>query len=232
MAASARGRLTTLFTKRPEAGRVKTRLCPPLSGEEAARLAEAMLADTVEKCHGAPFRTALVFAGGENEPWFRERFPALAEQHPQVGAELGARLAHFARRAFAELGARTLVVIGSDQPLVARAQIVAAHERLEAGEDLVLGPDRGGGYYLIGLRSACDELFSVPMSSAGMCAATEALARARGLSVALLAEGEDVDTPADLARLRATLALSNPEFVRHTRAALDALSHRLQYLEP
>ena len=232
MAGSVRGRLTALFSKRPEAGRVKTRLCPPLAPEEAAQLAAGMLADTVEKCRGAPFRTLLVYAPAEAGTWFRARFPEL-ESEPQVGPDLGARLAHFARRAFAELGARTLVVIGSDQPLVPRAQLVAAHERLEAGLDLVLGPDRGGGYTLAGLRAPCDELFTgVPLSSAGTCAATEALARARGLTLERLPEGDDLDTPADLARLCALLAASNPEFVRHTRAALAELSHRFPALHP
>lgn len=233
MGGSVRGRLTALFTKRPEAGRVKTRLCPPLAPEEAASLAAGMLADTVEKCFGGPFRTALAYAPPEAGAWFRASFPALEEQYTQVGADLGARLAHFARRAFTELGARTLVVIGSDQPLVPRARLVEAHEALEAGQDVVLGPDRGGGYYLVGLRAPVDELFtSVRMSSAGMCAATEGLARARGLAVARLAEDDDIDTPADLARLCARLAQSNPEFTRHTRAALTELSHRLTSLQP
>jgi len=206
---------------------VKTRLCPPLTPGEAARLAAGMLDDTLEKCRGAPFRTALVVAPEEAEAWFRARYPEVEEQYPQRGPDLGARLAHFARRAFAELGARTLVVIGSDQPLVPRARLVAAHERLEAGSDVVLGPDRGGGYYLIGLRAPCDELFGgVTMSSADMCAATEALARARGLALARLEVDDDLDTPADLARLCATLARTQPEFVRHTRAALDELSYR------
>lgn len=206
---------------------MKTRLCPPLAPAEAAGLAAGMLSDTVEKCLGGPFRTALVYAPAEAAAWFAASFPAVEEQFPQVGADLGARLAHFARRAFAELGARTLVVIGSDQPLVPRARLVEAHEALEGGLDLVLGPDRGGGYYLIGLCAAHDELFTgVRMSSAGMCAATEALARARGLTLARLAEDDDIDTPADLARLRARLPGVDPELTRHTRAALAELSQR------
>jgi rSAM/selenodomain-associated transferase 1 len=233
MSSAVRGRFTALFTKRPEAGCVKTRLCPPLAPAEAAALAEGMLADTLEKCLGGPFRTVLVHAPADAGAWFARRFPEVAERHPQVGSELGARLAHFARRAFSELGAKTLVLIGSDQPLVPRARLVEAHEALEAAHDVVLGPDRGGGYYLIGLRAPRDELFtSVRMSSAGMCAATESLARERGLTVARLSEDDDIDTPADLARLRVRLAQSSPEFTRHTRAALAELSPRLPSLHP
>lgn len=222
----ARGRRTALFTKRPEPGRVKTRLCPPLAPEEAARLAAAMLADTVEKCLAGNFETSLVFAPETAAGWFRREFPRPEHQVAQQGEGLGARLAHFVRTVFAEGETASLVVIGSDQPLVPLARLEEAHARLAAGADLVLGPDRGGGYYLVGLRAPCDELFTaVPMSAAGMCAATAVLARARGLAVELLSEDDDVDTPDDLARLRTRLAHTNPEFVRHTRAALGELSH-------
>lgn len=222
MERSVRGRLTALFTKRPEPGRVKTRLVPFLSPEEAASLAEAMLADGVERCQAGPFETCLVVAPAEAVAWARARFPGLAVE-PQEGAELGQRLAHFARRAFRELGARTLVIVGSDQPLVPLERLVEAHAALEAGVDVVLGPDAGGGYYLIGLAAPCDALFTeVRMSSAGMAEATAALAHARGLRLERLAPHDDVDTPADLRRLAVELAGSDSVFVRHTRAQLRA----------
>ena len=136
------------------------------------------------------------------------------------------------------LGTLRPLKLGGRRTVLAVAGCVAQQEgeRLLARAphvDLVLGPDRGGGYTLAGLRAPCDELFTgVTMSSAGMCAATEALARARGLAVERLSEDDDVDTPADLARLRARLAASNPEFVRHTRAALAELSRRFPALHP
>lgn len=233
MERNARGRRTALFTKRPEPGHVKTRLCPPLAPEEAAHLAAAMLRDTLEKCLAGDFETTLVFAPESAAAWFRSEFPRPAQQVAQRGEGLGARLAHFVRTAFEEGATTSLVVIGSDQPLVPLARLEEAHARLAAGADLVLGPDRGGGYYLVGLRAPRDELFTaVTMSSAGMCAATAAFARARGLAVARLAEDDDIDTPADLARLSTHLAHSNPEFTRHTRAALAALSQRITSLQP
>jgi len=225
MPPSLRGRLTALFTKRPEPGRVKTRLLACLSPQEAAALAEAMLADGVERARAGPFRNVLVVAPEEAVEWARGRFPGLAVE-PQVGPDLGARLAHFAARAFAELGARTLVLTGSDQPLVPLERLVEAHAALEAGADVVLGPDGGGGYYLIGLRAPRAELFTaVTMSSAGMAQATAELVQARGLALAWLAAHDDVDTPADLARLTAGLA-AEPHRARHTRAYLVELARR------
>lgn len=225
----SRSRRTALFTKHPTPGEVKTRLCPPLSPAQAARLAEAMLCDTVARCLAGAFETELVFAPAERAAWFRETFPELERQRPQRGSGLGERLAAYVQAAFAEGGVRTLVVIGSDQPLVPLACLEEAHAALEAGAQCVLGPDPGGGYHLIGLTRSLPELFtSVPMSSAGTCAATAALARAHGLEVARVAEHGDVDTGEDLARLRAALACSSgsagPAFVRHTRRVLDELA--------
>jgi rSAM/selenodomain-associated transferase 1 len=222
-------RLTVLFTKHPTPGNVKTRLCPPLTPAQAARLAEAMLRDTVEKCLAGEFRTVLAFAPAEAAGWFREHVPELADQRQQIGRALGERLAHFVTDSFARREARTLVVIGSDQPLVPLARIHEAHRALEAGAGCVLGPDLGGGYYLIGLARSVPELFTaVPMSTRGMCVATEALARSHGLTVVRLAEHLDVDTPADLARLCASLGEPREDagelFLRRTRRALTELS--------
>jgi len=229
MAARPASRLTALFTKRPTPGQVKTRLCPPLTHERAAGLAEAMLRDTVAKCLAGEFRTVLAFAPAEAAAWFRDAFPELADQRPQTGATLAERLTRFVSDSFARHEARTLVLIGSDQPLVPLARIHEAHRALEDGAGCVLGPDLGGGYYLIGLTRSLPELFTaIPMSTPGMCAATEKLARERGLAVVRLPEHLDVDTPADLAQLYATVHALPPgaddRFLRHTRRALAELT--------
>jgi hypothetical protein len=227
MDASVQDRLTGLFTKRPEPGRVKTRLEPRLGPGGAARLAEAMLRDAAERCQGTRlFRTALVFAPPGDGPWFRKELAGLPDQRPQRGPDLGSRLAAFFADAFAAGEARSVVAIGSDQPLVSSARIAAAHAALEAGAGCVLGPDAGGGYYLVGLARSLPELFTaVPMSSAGTCAATARLARERGLALELLPVELDVDTPDDLERLRRALAAEyargpGPEFPRRTHAVL------------
>lgn len=196
-------RLTTIFTKRPRPGAVKTRLCPPLSAEAAARLCEAMLADTVHKCTECPeFETSLSATPAADANWFRERFPALRSVSVQRGPDLGARLAaHFAREHDARPG-WSLVVIGSDAPHVPVERIVAAHRALEGGADVVIGPDLGGGYYLVGLRQPVPELFeTVSMSTPDMCAQTLALAQSMQLSVSLMEPDYDVDDARDARRL-------------------------------
>jgi rSAM/selenodomain-associated transferase 1 len=200
-----RTRLSTLFAKLPRAGEVKTRLCPPLAPLEAAALAEAMLADGLARCLvSSAFRTQLAVHPPASQAWFHARFPELAEIVAQEGRDLGERLATHFERSFAREGLASAVVLGSDAPEVPLARVIEAHECLASGADLVLGPDGGGGYYLVGLRRPCGALFTeVAMSEPGMYARTRELARDRRLVVAELERGDDVDTPADLERLRA-----------------------------
>ncbi|MCZ6596056.1 MAG: TIGR04282 family arsenosugar biosynthesis glycosyltransferase [Planctomycetota bacterium] len=204
--------MTAIFTKKPAAGRVKTRLCPPLAPPQAARLAEAMLADVVARCRDALLRTRLLFTPAAEESWFRKRFPELDEFEPQRGDGLAARLAAFFDGALAEPETTAAVAIGSDAPLIPAARIEEAHRRLDEGAGLVLGPDRGGGYYLVGLRDPHAELFTgIEMSTATMFEETVALARQNGLAVELLEPAYDVDLEQDLLRLREDLAAMDRE---------------------
>lgn len=224
-------RLTTIFTKRPRPGAVKTRLCPPLSAEAAARLCEAMLADTVHKCIGClEFETSLSATPASDAEWFRGRFPELSEVRVQCGPDLGARLAdHFAREHLARPG-WSLVVIGSDAPHVPVERVVAAHRALEGGADVVIGPDLGGGYYLVGLRQSFPELFqAVSMSTPDMCAQTVALAQSMGLSVSLIEADYDIDDARDARRLWLDLQRCDGAPVRlvHTERELRELAPTL-----
>lgn len=225
-------RRTAIFAKHPHPGRVKTRLCPPLSSAEAACLAEGMLQDAVERCLACPqFRTVLFFTPARERAWFRRTFPGLADLRTQRGEGLAERLANAFSNLFEEEVSSTVVAIGSDQPLLSTRRIAEAHEALEDRADVVLGPDLGGGYYLVGLRAPYPELFTrVEMSSERMCAATLEFARRLGLSVELLERGYDVDVERDLVRLRADLAAwrargadLDADFPRHTDRRLQQL---------
>jgi rSAM/selenodomain-associated transferase 1 len=196
------------MAKQPVPGRVKTRLCPPLAPAEAAELAQAMLEDTVEKCLAcAEFETTLAVDG--ELAWFRERFPRVGSIVAQEGAGLGARLAHQFEREAREWPGSSVVIVGADSPQVPVERIVSAHASIESGADLVLGPDRGGGYYLVALRRPVAELFTrVVMSTPTMREETIELARTLGLAVELLEVDFDVDRPEDLALLA---SLRRPE---------------------
>lgn len=219
-------RRTTLFTKRPVPGAVKTRLTPPLAPSEAAELFEAMLRDVAQRCLACEeFETALRYAPAEADAWFRAAFPRIEDQAPQRGAGLAERMARHFEEALATPG--TELVVGTDLPLLAPSTLVAAHRALEAGADLVLGLDGGGGYSLVGLSRPCPELFlEVEMSTPQMAQRTLALARRLGLEVARVTETRDVDTGEDLRRLARELeglAPSDPIYPERTAALLPSL---------
>ena len=200
-----------LFAKVPRPGQVKTRLCPPLSAEQAARLCAAFLRDIVQASlaqHGAQSSVILAI-----QPWDqREELrglpgpPSGLELMAQEGADLGERMQRAFQAAFAR-GFASVVLRNTDSPLLPSSCVAQAFEGLSSpGIDVVLGPDLGGGYYLVGLTKAQGALFeALPLGSKkdGDSVFAMTLARARGLelSTQILAEQADIDQPQDLARL-------------------------------
>ncbi len=187
-----------VVAKQPEPGRVKTRLSPPLSPDEAAALAQALLDDTVRAClsvTGADLFLGYASSSGSSD-WFAARFPC-AGLLPQGEGDLGARMARLFESV---LGAHAAaVLVGADLPLLTAARIEAALDALTTPGSVVLGPALDGGYYLVGLRRPQPALFA-PMawSTPGVLAETLQRARGAGLSATLLPPERDLDTPSDL----------------------------------
>lgn len=224
-------RQTAVFAKLPTPGTVKTRLCPFLSPEEAADLQGAMLADLGDRLASDPRcgEVALIHTPPDAGEALARGAPGFDRFVPQVGEGLGQRLAAHFRARGESMPEGSGVVLGSDVPLASLEGIDRAHGALEGGADLVLALDGGGGYSLVGVRGDHPELFtSIPMSTDDMAQATLDLARRKGLEVALVEVGFDVDLPADLGRLRRALAsatetsLLDP-FLQRTRQVLARL---------
>jgi glycosyltransferase A (GT-A) superfamily protein (DUF2064 family) len=123
----------------------------------------------------------------------------------QSGETLGERLDHLLVRALAQ-GSERAVVMDSDSPTLPVEYVSQAIEQL-ADADVVLGPTRDGGYYLIGMKRPQSHLLrQVQMSTSHVLSDTIALARASGLVVSLLPAWYDVDTIADLHDLEREMA--------------------------
>ncbi|MQY04715.1 TIGR04282 family arsenosugar biosynthesis glycosyltransferase [Actinomadura macrotermitis] len=181
-----------VIAKEPVAGRVKTRLTPVYTPEQAARLAEAALADTLDAVAATPAGARTLALAGRAGPWL----PAGVQVIAQRGAGLDERLAHAFDDAYA---GRPLVLIGMDTPQVTPALLESAADALRT-RDAVFGPAADGGFWLLGLRRPDAALLrGVPMSRPDT--GRRQLARLRGLDVALLPELTDVDTPADAAHV-------------------------------
>lgn len=191
--------ILALFAKAPHPGQVKTRLCPPLSPAQAAELYEAMLLDILDQHRGAPVALALWYTPATSEGWFKANAPSGYALHVQEGATLALRMRALFRH-YAQQGYTRIVLRGTDSPSLPAARIDEAFEALVRA-DLVLCPDRDGGYNLIGLRGRADTLFEVEMSTHSVLQATVDRGRALGMRVELLAPHHDVDTAADLCLL-------------------------------
>ena len=185
-----------VFAKQPLPGQVKTRLCPPLTAEAAARLYQLLLSETLTRLQGGPNYELVVCYAGERQ-WFAETFPRV-RLLAQQGGDLGERMARALAGFFAE-GCNCAALVGSDAPDLPLAQIARAFAALQSC-DLVLGPALDGGYYLIGENAHRPELFqAIPWSTDAVLAATLERAEQLNLQVTQLAEWEDLD---DFAALR------------------------------
>jgi len=184
-----------VIAKEPVPGRVKTRLCPPCTPVQAARLARAALQDTLAAgaaADGAGRRVLVL--DGRPGAWL----PAGWEVIPQRGDGLAERLA----AAFADVGPAAFLV-GMDTPQVTAAQLSAGLAALERAQ-AVFGPAADGGYWSIGLREPDPAVFArVPMSRPHTGATQRARLSALGLRTVDLPPLLDVD---DIASARAAAA--------------------------
>lgn len=193
-----------VFCKVPVPGKVKTRLCPPLTAEQACDLYAAFLRDLFGRLAKSKKTGATVFFSGGAREELNGMVPDRYELVPQVEGNLGDRLV----AAFSELlggGTHAAVIIGSDSPDLPLPYLKRAFVKLKH-KDVVLGPSFDGGYYLVGSRAPHPDLFSgIAWGGRGVFGQTVERVRDAGLSLALLPMWYDVDTPESLGLLRDVL---------------------------
>ena len=183
-----------VIAKEPLAGTVKTRLCPPLTASEAAHVAAAALADTLEVVGRSNCRSTVVAFEGESQGWVPDRFVVV----PQRRGGFGQRLAGAIDDAWGRTECPVLL-IGMDTPQVTVADLGrAAAGLLSPGVDAVLGPADDGGYWLIGLRRPEPGVFEdVPMSTDHTASDQRIRLGSLGLACTVIHGLQDVDTISD-----------------------------------
>jgi rSAM/selenodomain-associated transferase 1 len=212
-----------VMAKAPRAGRAKTRLCPALLPEQAARLSAAFLRDITENLvlasRFAPVARCVAYAPAGDEGLLA---PHLAPDTALILADgavptppgvqgFGRCLLH-ATRAMLARGHGAACVLNSDSPTLPTSILTrAAAELLRAGERVVLGPAQDGGYYLLGMTRVHAPLFAdIAWSTDSVAAATRERAATLGLEVVELPVWYDVDDESGLARLRQDVAGGDP----------------------
>ncbi len=229
-----------IFAKAPIPGQVKTRLCPPLTGDEAATLHGSFVLDTLERTKAAVSKLKLSFDRYlACAPSTKLVFFKIMEERQgvklidQEGDDLGSRM-HQAFEVIFARGYQHVLIVGTDVPSLPLDYYKQALALLDK-HDVVLGPALDGGYYLIGLNKPAPALFeNIPWSTGQVLARTREKAAPLGLSIGLLPEWRDVDTIEDLRALIEASALDakhakhDQSFSSRTTGALQLIAKRLR----
>jgi glycosyltransferase A (GT-A) superfamily protein (DUF2064 family) len=182
------------MAKSPQPGRVKTRLCPPCSPEEAALVAAAALADTLDAVASCGAARRVVALDGAPGPWLPPGFTVV----PQRGSDFNERLTN----AWADTGGPG-IQIGMDTPQVTPDELDGLLAVLDAGgrdRPAVLGRALDGGWWVVGWRSADPRAVfaGVPMSAPTTGTAQERRLLSLGFELIHGEPKRDIDTVDDL----------------------------------
>ncbi|MEO5947919.1 MAG: TIGR04282 family arsenosugar biosynthesis glycosyltransferase [Chitinophagaceae bacterium] len=149
------GNALILFVRKPELGKVKTRLAATIGNEKALAIYEELLQHTFEITQSLSFLKFVFYVNAieHNDLWRAEGFI----KRLQSDADLGGKM----KDAFAEViqeGYEKVVIIGSDCFQLTTAIIQQAFELLNKNE-IVIGPANDGGYYLLGMKKLYGFIF-------------------------------------------------------------------------
>ena len=216
-------RRLVMLARWPAPGRCKRRLAAELGDRRAARVQDRLthhaVAASRTACAGAAAELVLAASGIGASAARRWGLALGADQVvPQGTGSLGVRLRRQVVRARRE-GVRQLLLIGSDLPELAAADLIEAFGVLARGAPLVLGPALDGGYWLIGLgwrgvgggcaaaSAGAPRLFAgaagpIPWGTSAVLRQTLAAADQEALLATLVATRADLDRPGDLAHWR------------------------------
>lgn len=175
------------MAKEPVPGRVKTRLCPPCTPQQAAAVAEASLADSLAHAVASSADEVVLALEGQPGPWC----PPGVRVIDQGTGTFDLRLA----RAWSNVDGPALQ-IGMDTPQATADVLDQAMATLtREGTDAVLGRAFDGGWWAVGMRAADPEVFVgvVPSRTDTGQRQLERL-RDAGMAVSMLGQLRDVDS--------------------------------------
>jgi uncharacterized protein len=190
-----------VFAKYWQPGSVKTRLAAGIGDQPACRVYRAFLKCLLAQLGSLADRHVLAFWPEPRRAAFARLAGPAWTVEPQQGNNLGQRMSRHLAAALAA-GAARVVLIGSDAPTLPPQLVQEAFRRLRT-VPVVLGPAADGGYYLVGVAGTVPPIFTdIAWSTADVWEQTVARLHAAACPFATLDPWYDVDTVADLVRLR------------------------------
>jgi len=190
-----------IFLKYPQAGKVKTRLAQSIGDSKAVEIYKKLVHLTLKQTKSKNYQQLIYFSPKNKKEEIRLWLEGQEFFFPQRGENLGERLSDSFKNAF-KLGAKKVVVIGTDCPFVDKNNIQEAFLKLEKN-DAVIGPTEDGGYYLLGLKLAEEQLFeNVPWSSCSVFDQTIDILTRLNFQFDVLKKYRDLDTIEDLVEVQ------------------------------
>ena len=185
-----------IIAKYPEKGNVKTRI-QGLSDEQRVALYIRLLNLTMDKLSSIPgVDTFIAFAPDSTEEYFKRFGVRLIPLHD---GDLGIRMYEAFSEVFSDRYQKAALV-GADIPDLSESIILNAMDVL-SGHDLVFGPAKDGGYYLVGMRKLIKEVFdNVPWSSDQTLEKSLKQSEKFGYSAGFTETLSDIDTGDDVKR--------------------------------
>jgi len=184
-----------IFVRHPELGKVKTRLAASIGDEATLIIYQKLLQHTFNISNSIDADKHVFYSEKviEDDLWEGERFFKGLQQD----TDLGNRMKHAFEKVF-EKGYEKVGIIGSDSYELSAQIITDAFERLDQ-TDIVIGPAKDGGYYLLALKDYVKDIFqNIEWSTGKVLRQTIEVIKQKGYSYALLPLLTDVDTIDDL----------------------------------
>ncbi len=181
------------FVKFPTPGKVKTRLAKTLGDEKAAEIYRQLALENfyvLRQCRNADL--VVYFDPPEDQQKVQQWLPGADQYIPQMGIDLGDRLKHVFQFGFG-YGYQKVCAYGSDTLQLTLTIVEQGFVALREA-DVVIGPAKDGGYYLMGTASYQPDLFeNVPWSTTEVLSETYKKICQSQLKHHLLVPLEDLD---------------------------------------
>jgi len=182
-----------IFARNPELGQCKTRLAKAIGDEAALKIYTILLRHTAEVSEGVKADKYVFYSESikEHDLWN----PDVFRKKLQYGTDLGTRMENAFSELFA-LGYEKVMIIGSDLLDLSQHHIDGAFERMNH-HDVVIGPSKDGGYYLLGLKQIYEKIFRNKVWGADTVL-INTLNDLKNIDVEILEELNDIDTFEDM----------------------------------
>lgn len=186
-----------LFAKAPVAGNVKTRLTTHCSEQQAAKIAEVLIDESLRiATQHWPGKVLLSIWQLEDHSFIQEMLNKYkVELHRQVAGDLGEKM----QSAFDSVG-YPAAILGCDAPVLTANTLIKSYSLLSEGAN-VIGPSEDGGYYLVGLSRSAPALFKeIKWGQSSVYSSTKKIAKQSKIDIAIVAKSYDIDRWDDVIR--------------------------------